>query len=250
MESMSARSQRMEALRCRTRELTDALGVLGKAFAQEAELLHRHDQARGLDELEKRVAQEAEDSRHMERVASHELRKARLISGATKFALGTLAAALAGSREQPLYVGARLARGDFRRADPFGTVLVAVGLGGMPGDVKVISVSRLARESSLSESQTVASVEAQGYRLMPPETFFSVLAELKKNVLDGAVTVPMAAAHPLPKQTGRSNDSSMPPERRPVSPRKRDVTSQSSASGVTGQNGNSPPSGHRYESLS
>ena len=103
------------------------------------------------------------------------------------------------SREHPLSVGARLAQGDFERTAPCGTVLVAVGPGGVPDDVKVVALSQQARELEKTESEVVAALKASGYHTMTPESFFTALDELKEKVLTGNLVLPVAVSNFLQK---------------------------------------------------
>ena len=194
MEGMTAYRQQMEALRCRAKAQVEALGVLEKAFAQEAEHLHRGDQAQCLDALRARVTYEVSHIRRMESAASFGFTKATLITGLAKLALGSLMASAVRSQEDPLSFGVWLANTSFARTAPFGNVAVAVGPGGLPDEVNVIPLSRHAREMGKSESEIMAAIEAHGYRLLTPESFFRALDQLREHVLKGAATLPVAIA--------------------------------------------------------
>jgi len=86
---------------------------------------------------------------------------------------------------------------------PFGTILVAVGPGGVPGDVRAVSVSALARKSGGSERQVETSLRVGGYVLMPQEAFTDALDGLEQSALVGALSLPVCAGR-LPAGTGRS----------------------------------------------
>ena len=103
-------------------------------------------------------------------------------------------AALRGTQKHPIYIGAKLAADDFARTKPFGTVVVAVGPGGVPDEVNVIPLSWYARKLGQSESQVVAAIQGRGYHVMMPETFFRALDKLKDKVLEGVLTLPVAHA--------------------------------------------------------
>ena len=191
---MTGCPSRVEELRRQARAQVDVLLPLNEIFAQEAERLRRHDQARQLDALGKKVTQEVSDIQRMETAASHGFNQATLITGLAKFTFGSLAAAAAHTPEHPLSAGARLAGDDFARNAPFGEVRVAVGPGGVPNDVKVIALSQLAREQDENESEVVAALEARGYRLVTPEAFSTILNELKDKVLKGTLALPVTSS--------------------------------------------------------
>lgn len=194
MEGMTACRQRVESLHCRARAQIHALGVLEKAFAQNAECLRRHDQARCLDDLRVRVTREVRDVQQMETIASSAFTKAMLISGLAKLALGSVLALARRSEEHPLVIGTRLAQSAFEGDAPFGTVIVAVGSSVVPDDVKVVALSQQARQSGKAESEVVAALEASGYRVMTPESFSIALNELKRKVLTGILALPVEAS--------------------------------------------------------
>ncbi len=65
---------------------------------------------------------------------------------------GSIFAATKG-RKDAFRIGLKLAISTPSKAVPFDTVLIAVGKGGLPEDLKVAPVSYLARESNKSESE-------------------------------------------------------------------------------------------------
>lgn len=192
MENMAGCQSRVEALRQRAGAQVDVLLPLNELFAREVEHLRRHDQARSLDALGRKIAQEVSDIQRTETSASYGFNQAALITGLVKFGIGGLEALASRSHKHPLSAGARLAEGDFTRTAPFGEVRVAVGVRGIPDDVNVVPLSRWAREQGRSESEVVALLKARGYRVMKPEGFFITLNELKGKVLKGTLVLPVA----------------------------------------------------------
>jgi hypothetical protein len=199
MESMTGCRQHLEALRRRVRTQVKALGGLKGAFAKEAERLCRHDQAQRLRELRSQIMREVQHVQRMESDAANAFEMGTFITGLIKFSVGAFGAAAAGRPEDPLWVGTQLARDDFERSEPYGTVLVAVGPGGIPDEVDVVPVSRWARKSGRSEAEIEAALKAKGYRVMAPQRFSTVMEELEDRVLRGIVALPVAAAELLPK---------------------------------------------------
>lgn len=192
MESITTCGQYVEALCCQAREQAAVLEPLGEVFAQEAKRLVRYDQAVCLRWLKARVLHEVDDIQRMETAASYGFTKATLITGMTKLALGGLAAAVVRNRHA-LSIGAYLAESDLTRTSPFGKVMVAVGRGGLPDDVEVISLSRLARKSDKLESDIEAALQTHGYLLMTPDVFSRVLTELERRVLNGSLSLPVTS---------------------------------------------------------
>jgi len=183
--------QLIELLLQQAREQRATLKPIGDAFAYEAQRLFRHDQVVCLRRLKARVMHEVSNTLEQETTASNAFTKTSLLMGAADFALGGLVAAMFRSR-RVFSVGAQLAQIELSKIKPFSTVLVAVGHGGLPNDVEVVSLSRLARESGRLESDIEAALQTSGYLLMTPQTFSNVLDELKCKVLNGSLSLPVA----------------------------------------------------------
>jgi hypothetical protein len=194
MENMTACSQWVEALHSRAQAQADALKCLAKVFAEKAKHLLRRDQAECLDELRARVAHEVEELQQLEADESYSFTSTKLISGLGKFTVGSVVAAVRGTRKHPIYIGAKLAADELARTKPFGTVVVAVGPGGVPNEVNAISLSWYARKLGQSESQVAAAIQGRCYHVMMPEPFFTALDKLKDKVLEGAASLPVAHA--------------------------------------------------------
>lgn len=208
MENLASCRRQLEALRHRVKAQTTALGLLCEAFTQEAECLRRLDQAGCLDALRAKVIRQAAVIQQMETIESCAFTKATLASGLVRFGLGTLAGLLLQKEEHPLSIGARLAEDDFTPREPFGTVMVAIGAGGVPDDVRVIPVSRYAREDCASETAVIAALEAKGYRLMGPGVFLRLIDEAKTSVLKGDSSLPTAQARFILKPARRQMTTS------------------------------------------
>ena len=194
MEPMTGYRQRIERLRCEVRALADALGVLDKAFAQEAEHLRRQDQAQCLDDLRARLTQEIAEIQRAESAASCSFTEGRLISGLATGIGASLGSLLRPTREHPLAIGARYAADKWRKSAPFKTVAVAVGPKGIPDDVRTVSLSGVARETGRTESEVRAALEDRGYRIMMLGDFLRLLTELKGKVLGGTASLPFIEA--------------------------------------------------------
>lgn len=191
MEAMRHYHQLVKVLLQQARKQRSALELLTGVFANEAQWLFRHDQAVCLRRLKARVMHEVNNTLEQEIVASNAFTNTALIMGAAEFALGGLVAAMFRSR-RVFSVGVHLAQIELSKIKPFGTVLVTVGHGGLPDDVEVVSLSRLARELNSPESDVEASLQAHGYFLMTPDSFSLLVDKLKGRVLDGSLALPIA----------------------------------------------------------
>ena len=106
-------------------------------------------------------------------------------------AIGTGLGAWLSHNTDPFCRGMEVLKKEMDKTLPFGNVVVMVGPGAIPQRLEVISLSRMARESGKSESETVAALKAEGYRLGQPEILLTALDKLKEQVLSGAVVLPI-----------------------------------------------------------
>jgi len=167
-----------------------ALERLALVIAHCARTLLHHDQAACLRNLKARIMKEVEEVRGLENSASIGSNQGKLAGSLVAFVLGSSFAAAAGQKS-PVSAGARLFKSALARNRPFGAVLIAVGREGLPQDVKVVPLSRLARESNTPESEVSTTFQNRGYLLMKPETFVEVLCNLERKVLDGSMSLPV-----------------------------------------------------------
>lgn len=194
MENMNDSQKHLNALHCRTQAQLDALEGLQKAITDQAEQLLRHDQAQCLDDLQKKVEQEAEYIEYGEMSASLAFKNSKIKTGLFNFAAVNVLGLVLPLKEHPLKVGARLALNEFAYIKPFGTIMVGIGASGVPDDVHVFPVSEYARKRCISESTVKAELEAKGYRLFTQEAFFEFLDRLKEGILRGTSCIPATKA--------------------------------------------------------
>jgi uncharacterized coiled-coil protein SlyX len=191
METAGEFSRRLKGLKCQLRRQTAVVEELGGVLDECAKNVLRRDQAVHLRALLTKVMREVDDAQMTEVVASNEFNTRKLRRGALSFAAGALFAAIAGQRD-PLSRGANLVQPVLDQKAPFGTVLVAVRKDGLPDDVKVVSLSRLARDSNRSESEITDILRERGYLLMAPKIFAALVDKLESRVLDGSVSLPVS----------------------------------------------------------
>jgi len=190
METIADFIQLIEAMRSELGQQVIAVKRLAVAFAESDIQLIRHDQVARLRILESRIMGEVESIKRMESAAQIGSTKGALLGGWIAFTLGSLFMAARG-RKDTSRIGLKLAISTLSKAVPFGTVLIAVGKGGLPDDIKVISLSCLARESNRSETEVEAGLEDNGYLLMTPEQFAELLDKVEQAVLDGFFSLPI-----------------------------------------------------------
>jgi hypothetical protein len=205
MASLTSYHLHIQELHRQVKRQVDALVILGDRFANEAQYQYRHDQARSLDDLKERLVHEIKDIEKMETASSIGSMQGTLIAGGVKFAVGFLLALASRSEDHPFSVGLQFAESSLERTTPFGNIVIAVGTGGLPYDVKTISVSKLARDKDKEESEVTAILESR-FHVMTIDNFFIILEELKGKVLQGVLTLPVLASY-LNQQSKRPKNT-------------------------------------------
>jgi len=190
METIASFEELIQTMQSELGEQVIAVKELAVAITESERQIGRRDQVTRLHILKSRVRREVEDIERMESAALSSANKSALLGGGIAFSLGSLFMAAVG-RKDAFSDGARMAESVLARKIPFDTVLIAVGKGGLPEGLEAISLSRLARESSKSESEVEDSLKSNGYLLMTPEQFAELLDKMECGILDGSYSLPL-----------------------------------------------------------
>lgn len=165
---------------------------LSSAFAGSATNLARRDQAECVRNLKSRVLAEVKRLLDMESSAKSGFTEAKFIYAPLTFAITACIEDLL-HHKNPADKALKAAGETISKKLPFGTVVIAIGKGGIPEDVKVVPISALARESKATEAEVRTTIIGRGYFLITPEAFATTIDEIEKLVLDGALSLPLPA---------------------------------------------------------
>lgn len=180
----------IETIRSELGQQVIAAKKLAVTFNERNIQLIRYDQISRLEALKYRINKEVESVKQMESAAQTGYTKGTLLNTGLTFAIGSIFMHSIG-RKDSLGIGAQMAGSVLSKTVPFGTVLIRIGKEGIPEDVKVIPVSRLARESKRSKSDVVASLKRNGYLMMTLQVFTQALDKTKSEILDGSLSLPI-----------------------------------------------------------
>ncbi len=81
---------------------------------------------------------------------------------------------------------------DTHKKRPYGTVMVCVGPKGLPDDVRVVSISELARESKRPEFEIIQELHKGGCLLFNQEAFSRLIDKLIIDVQEGRLHLPIS----------------------------------------------------------
>jgi len=189
----------LEALLSRARRLNSSAFSLSAMLAAEADRLSRWDEASRLKELCFSIRRQMDQVRTSENAASCGYSRAELRFSVGTLALGGIIKLLSSNRGLSAFAD-RLLESPVNKERPFGLVLICIGPGGLPEDVQVIPVSRLARELDCEESEVIQAERQHGYLLMTEEAFLVLILRLVADVEEGRLRLPISQAQ-LPEIT-------------------------------------------------
>jgi len=192
MEGIDSFHVCLKGLRHQAGVLAAAAVSLSASFQAEADRLTREDEAQRLEAIYAVVAEELERSRLLESAASYGYAKGDFILG-----LGGLAAKAIVSATTKNPRARKLVHSVFdqsaSKVRPFGTVMVCVGLKGLPDDVRVVSISELARESNRSEADIVEELRRGGCIVFGQQAFSCLIDKLVMDVREGRLHLPVSS---------------------------------------------------------
>jgi len=191
MEGLTPNSAYLKDLRHRARKLSAASLSLGNLFAEEAVRLHRTDEASRLEALYFSIRQQVDGARRHEAAASRGHSEVNLKVSLGKLVVGG-AIKMLSENKQLLDFSDDLLKGLGGEQRPFGTVLICVSPKGMPDDVQVVSISRLARESNREESEVINELQRHGCLLFSEKAFSRLIDKLTCDVQEGRVFLPIS----------------------------------------------------------
>lgn len=189
MEDLNSLRSHLNDLKLQVGELTSAGLSLITLLTKESDRLSREDEALLVEALQSSIRQQLREVKLDEESASCGYSHTNLIQSLPSLVVGTIKA-VSGNRQMDAvtnYFLSSSAKGKY----PFGKVLVAIGPAGLPDDVRVVSISKLARESSRYESQIISELRQRGYLLLEEEAFSQLTNILLDAVRKGRLRLPI-----------------------------------------------------------
>ena len=190
MESLKSFHDHLENLQHQARKLTSAGLSLTTLFAEEANRLSREDEASRLRALYRAVVEQLERVKRDEGSASYA--HSQVNQKVSLIALGMAAGRAMVSKNNRLSRISNSLKSAGIKKLPFGNVLVCIGPKGLPDDVEVISISRLARESKRPESDVINELQKRGYLLLSKEAFSLLIDKLVDDIREGRLRLPIS----------------------------------------------------------
>jgi len=191
MEGVKPDAAYLESLGYRVRKLASASLSLSNLLAEEAVRLNWRDEASRLEVLYLSIRQQLDQAKSNEEAASYGYSKANLTVSLGKLAVGSIIKAVS-KNEQLQTISNYLLNSLGDERSPFGTVLVCIGTGGMPDDVQVVSISKLARDSDREECDVTDEIQRRGHLLLTEKGFSALIDKLTCDVREGRQFLPVS----------------------------------------------------------
>ena len=191
MESLNSLHTHLKNLHQQARKLTSTGLSLITLFAQEANRLNRKDEASRLEALNSYIRQQLDRAKSSEDAASQGHTKADLIYSLGGLAIRGIVKQVSKNKRISAFAD-HLFESPTSKERPFGTVLVCIGPMGLPDDVRVVCISKLARESNRQESEVIKEMKEPGCLLFDEKVFSLLIDRLVDDVRDGRLRLPIS----------------------------------------------------------
>jgi hypothetical protein len=191
MEGIKTHHTNLKALHSQARRLTSSALSLVAIFAREVNRLSRRDEASRLKAVCSLIKQQLEQVQRSEDAASYGHSQANMAVSLGGLAVGGLIK-MASRNEQLSAFADSLLDGLGKKQSPFGLVLIRIGPKGLPDDVEVVSISRLARESNRDEFEVINQLREGGYLMLGEKVFSPLIDGLIEDVREGRLCLPVS----------------------------------------------------------
>lgn len=190
MESLTPHDTYLKNLKHQATTLASTGLSLITLFAEEANRLNREDEASRLKTLYSSIRQQLDQAKRSEDSASYGHSQANLVFSLSGLAVSGIIKKVSKNKKLTAFSD-NLLKGLGNNQRPFGRVLVCIGPNGLPDDIRVISISQLARESNQQESQVINELQDSGNLLFNENGLSSLFEKLTEDALKGHLCLPI-----------------------------------------------------------
>jgi hypothetical protein len=176
-------------LKLRARELTSAGISLVTLLNKREAHLNRENEALKLEALNSAITQELNRVKLSEDSMSREHSQTNFVLSATNLAVGAIKAASGNLNRKD--VAAYLLSNQAVEQVTFGNALICVGPNGLPDDVRVVCISKLARDKRRHESRIVGDLRQHGCLLFREEEFSLLISRVTDGIKEGRLNLPI-----------------------------------------------------------
>lgn len=178
----------LKDLRSQARNLTETGRALNALFAREETRLKREDEASSLRAVHCAIVEQLQQLEGIEASASRGHSQAKPIL----FLGGLAVTAMVSKGNRLSAITDYLLQGSTTKRQPYGLVMVCIRPEGLPDDVRVISISQLARESNRPQPEIISKLRDDGYLLFSEEAFSLMIDRLIGDAREGKLHLPVS----------------------------------------------------------
>ncbi len=190
MESLDSARTSLKNIHDHAQILTAAVITLNDSFEAESDRLTRQEAIHHLKIIRTTIKEDLERIRNSENTAKYGQTKADVVFSLTGGAIKLLTGVLTDNQQTRNFVN-NVFSTSHHNTPTFGTVMVCVGPKGLPCDVRVISVSELARKSNRLESNITRELREKGDLILSEEAFGSLIEKLVSRIREEGLALPV-----------------------------------------------------------
>ncbi len=191
MADLTSRIVEVKDLQSRAVRLRSTALSLISLFDEEEQRLDRIDKASRLETMRAYIDQQLRQVRHNEASKQYGSDRVDIVSTLSGFAITTALKRVSKGSRLSAFVD-RAFESASSEERPFSNVLVRIGPQGLPDDVRVVSISQLARESKRTETEVVNGLREHGCLLIDEEAFHLLIETLVDDVREGRRRLPIS----------------------------------------------------------
>ena len=190
MEGLDSVRTNLKNIHDQAQILTAAVISLNGSFEAESLRLERQEAVHRLKLIRTTILGDLERARGLESAASYGKTKADAVFSLTGVAVKLFTTAITDNQRTRNFVNDVFSTSHHDKPT-LGTVMVCIGLKGIPDDVRVVSVSELARKSNRLETDVTRELREKGDLILGEETFCSLIDKLSQLVREGRLVLPV-----------------------------------------------------------
>jgi hypothetical protein len=187
----SITTQYIVSLREHLRERGVAYQDLDDFLATGADRLARNADVKTLQNLAARLTRQAEEVISCESSAQGSSVEINMLGKLTGLVVKDVLSGVSRTIWHPEIFDQETTARRLRRQNSFGTIMVCAGKGGLPDDIHIVSISRLARTHNRTESEIKREIWKRGERLFSLGHFRSIITALIEDVAEGNLHLPI-----------------------------------------------------------
>jgi hypothetical protein len=191
MASLIFQDTKLKNLLYQARRLTSTALSLISLFDEEAIMLNRRDEASRLKALYSSIRQQLHEVGRSEDAAEYGHVRVDMISSLGGLAVSGIVKSVSKNKRLSEFAD-YVFESPTCKEHPFGKVLICIGPKGLPDDVRVVSISQLARESNREENEVINELQEHGYLLLGEKAFCLLIEKLIDDMQEGRRHLPVS----------------------------------------------------------